>query len=140
MSYAYHAPRLALSVDFPQFAYNFVNNGWVIEEFAHDIPQPRYNFVEVPGRDGMVDLTRATTGRAAVGQRRLALTVSRGFASFDAAKTEVGAIIAGAHGELAVIDAPDGVRYADMELAVTKVEYVGAMNCTARLTIECVGD
>ena len=118
------------------------SRGWVIEEFEHTLPEPRYNFVEIPGRNGAVNLTRATTqsSKATLSQREISIIASFTANSFTIAKTELNYLLNAIHGMSGWLHAPDGNEYNNLEFAIKEYSYIDANNCTVRVTIECIGD
>ena len=58
-------------------AYSMRTNGWTLSDIKFEEPQPQYNFVEVPGRNGALNLSRAVTGSIAFGQGKYTFTFEK---------------------------------------------------------------
>jgi len=111
-------------------------NGWVLSELEAHPAQPKYNFVEIPGANGALDLSRAVSGSIAYGQRTIRMVFgSNNTTTRAAAMTAASTIETKLNGKLfSSVACPLGT-FANCEVAVTSVEFVGD---TAIVEVTCL--
>lgn len=52
---------------------NRTDGPMIIESIENSLPQPNYVFVDVPGKDSAIDLSRAVSGKVSTGQGKLTI-------------------------------------------------------------------
>ena len=129
--------------------YSTRTNGWVVSGVKDDAPQPRYNFVEVPGRDGAINLSRVVTGSISYGQGKYTFSIVKDFASTPTpVDSAISALKTAIHGKSLIVCLVDGstgtymptptgspLVYKPCEIAVTDIA-IEPHKVTA--TVECI--
>ena len=119
------------------------DEGWSLANLEAELPQPRYTFVEIPGKDGALDLSRAVSGSMNYGQGKYTLTFEKDV-SMPAFVTQTTTIVTTLHGKKYLvrlqINSASGRTYLPSsskfcEVAVTKWE---SHPHKTVITVECI--